>query len=275
MMDFVDYRAILRRELESRCGANPRYSLRAFSRDLGISSSRLSQILRKRQGLSETSARKIAARLHLDENETQAFITSVEASDSRSRKRRLQAQHQLAVFTDTSDPSRRLQLDAFHVISDWYHYAILELATLPSFKSDIAWIAKRLGISSHEARSAIERLIRLELLEKQKGHYVPTQAHLAVGNGMPSEAIRKFNQQILAKAAQAVTLQSVDERDISTLTVAIDSSRVPEFKEIIKGFRRRFNQSAMEMAREPKREPNEVYSLAVQFFRLTVQEKQS
>jgi hypothetical protein len=59
------YRDLLKRELESRCGRNPRYSLRAFAKDLGLSAPRLSHVLNGRFGLSRAAAEAIADKLGL------------------------------------------------------------------------------------------------------------------------------------------------------------------------------------------------------------------
>lgn len=50
-----------------------------------------------------------------------------------------------AVTRALSDPNQ-LSMDQFAIIADWYHFAILNLINTPGFKSDISWIAKRLGL---------------------------------------------------------------------------------------------------------------------------------
>ncbi len=65
LQDMRDYRDILKNELERRMNANPRYSLRAFARDLLTPASRLSEVLNGRRGLSEASADRIVRRLKL------------------------------------------------------------------------------------------------------------------------------------------------------------------------------------------------------------------
>src|SRR5436309_2305259 len=122
-----DYRSILREELEQRCKANPRYSLRAFARDLGLSPSGLSRILREHQGLSGSSALRIARKMKMSSEETERFRNLVIAADGRSRDHRKAAQTQLAVEEESRRRFQRLELDVFRAISDWYHYAILEL----------------------------------------------------------------------------------------------------------------------------------------------------
>jgi uncharacterized protein (TIGR02147 family) len=272
MSSVGDYRKLLKETLEDRCQVNPRYSMRAFARDLKISSSRLSQILHGKQGLSEDRALEIARLLGLSTREAEIFRTQVRASDSRSKSKRRVAEIELESRQLASSPTQTLQMDAFRVISDWYHFALLELTTLPSFKSESAWIAKRLGISRHEVDQAIERLKRLELLEEKRGRLRSTETHLYTGEGVPSEAIRKFNKQILAKAVQAIDLQPLEERDITTLTVAISASDLPEYRDMIRDLRRRINQRAMEKSNKSRRGPDEVYCLGIQFFRMSEKE---
>ena len=59
-----DYRDILREELAARTETNPQYSLRAFARDLGIGSARLSEVLNGNTGLSRPAAEPLSPGLH-------------------------------------------------------------------------------------------------------------------------------------------------------------------------------------------------------------------
>ena len=51
------------------------------------------------------------------------------------------------------------------LIADWYHFAILELTRLSEFRADSRWIARVLDISVDEVNVALQRLIRLDLLD--------------------------------------------------------------------------------------------------------------
>ncbi|HEY8269264.1 MAG TPA: hypothetical protein VIG33_00125 [Pseudobdellovibrionaceae bacterium] len=53
---------------------NPRYSLRAFARSLGVSSGQLSEILSEKRPLSHKLARRISVALALTMNESQKLI---------------------------------------------------------------------------------------------------------------------------------------------------------------------------------------------------------
>jgi uncharacterized protein (TIGR02147 family) len=51
------------------------------------------------------------------------------------------------------------------LLSLWHHFAILELTHIRGFKADSRWIAKTLGISVADVNIALQRLLRLGLLQ--------------------------------------------------------------------------------------------------------------
>src|SRR4051812_8640701 len=69
-------RETLANELLSRQLRNERYSLRAFARSLGLSPSKLSDIMKGKQGLSLATAREIVTKLDLSVDEARAFCDS-------------------------------------------------------------------------------------------------------------------------------------------------------------------------------------------------------
>jgi len=258
---------ILKDELEARFQKNRHYSLRAFARDIGVAPSRLSDALTGRAGFSSAVADQIAKKLGFGKEERDYFCALVEVKHARSQSMRKAAAEKLESLDKNASAApdyRNIQMDAFKVVSDWYHFAILELSTLDTFDSDPADIAKRLGISKFEAEQAIDRLLRLELLERKKGKLIATDAQTASPSGVPSDSIKKFHTQVLGKAIQALQNQGVDERDFSTVFFTLDRSRLPEAKERLKKFRRSFTK---EFSNSGKKES--VYCLSTQLFDLT------
>ncbi len=161
-----------------------------------------------------------------------------------------------------------LELDLFEVISDWYHYAILELITVESFDASPTWIARCLGITQAEARDALDRLIRLGLLvrDAKTGSVNPG----AVSNYSnadcfnPNGAQKKHQGQILNLAMQALEEIPAEERDQTSVTLAIPHERLAEARERITQFRREL--SAL-LQRPGKRDS--VYQLSISLFPLT------
>jgi uncharacterized protein (TIGR02147 family) len=272
MFQTQDYREILKQRLEERCRANARYSLRAFARDLKIAPSRLSEILRGKQGLSKEFSEQIAQRMGMSEAEQKLFTSMVILTDARSKKERDIAKTLLSELESTQQKLLILREDSFRIVEHWYHYALLELITTSGFKNSPLWISKRLGISVYEAENAIERLKRVGLLEEIDGELKMTHKSSMTMDDIPSESVRNNNKELLAKASEAITNQSIHEREIGTLTIAIDEKDLPEFKEMIRKFRSKVDQTAVAKGTAKGSKLKHVYCLAIQFFRLSTKD---
>lgn len=257
-----DYREILKEALKLRTLHNSHYSLRAFARDLKISPARLSEIFSGKQGLSRSYAEKISVCLNLSINEKEYFCDLVESVHGRSSLKRQTAKLRLLKYQDFE--TRRLQIDTYKVIADWYHFAILELCEVQGFQSDPTWISQQLNINLVETQKAISRLVRLGLLKKLEGNLVPTDHFTATSDGIPSEAIQKSHLQILEKAIHAVKAQSVKERNSTAMMMSIDKDKIEVAAEMIKEFRRKFFKEVSSCQKK-----DAVYCLSIHFFNLT------
>lgn len=262
MFEQRDYRQILKGELERRCLRNRRYSLRAFARDLDLSSARLSEILNSKTGLSREKAETVCSILGFNDEEKEFFCNLVESEHARSKTKRELAQARLTKYQAAQYNS--LEVDHFKAISDWYHFAILELMNLKRYQCDPRWIASALKIQEIEAKLALERLERLGLITKKRNKYVPTESFSSAQSAVPSEAIRNFHRQILQKALDSVDLQSMERRELGAVVMAIDEKDLPRIRERVRDFRRALNQEFTQT-----QEKNSVYCLATQFFELS------
>lgn len=246
-----DYRHCLKAELDRRKRINPSYSLRCMARDLDLNPGFLSMLLNGTGNLSPKRAVKVFQDLGYSPTQIQGIL-------------RLMQSQKYDLTEDGSSEIVTLNLDAFHVISDWYHYAILELTFCSDFCSEPAWIAERLKISSAEAEEALTRLIRLGLAKEENGVVTKNDTFLAIPTNQPSHAFRSFHAQMLEKAKDAIESIPVTLRDITGTTIAVDTARLPLVKEEIARFRQRIAE-LMDGAN-----PDQVYQLAVQFFPLTM-----
>ena len=245
--DSCDFRLRLQNELVRRCRKHPRYSLRAFARFLRVDHSSLSQILRGKRRLSPKLLQQFGERLGL----TPAELARYQGVSNET--------------VPVPDP-RELTHDAFQVISDWYHYAIFELVTLKEFEPDSKWIARVLGLSVSEVNIAVERLFRLGLLKRdQTGKWLQgSELITTTGSPFSTIAFRRLQAQVLQMALDALELVGMEWRDQSSVTMAIDSRRLPEVKERIKRFRR-----SLCATLQQDRERDAVYQLGISFYPLT------
>lgn len=259
------YQQHLKKVFAERSQRNRSYSLRSFARDLKIAPSRLSDVLNGKMGLSATNAKKIAERLGLTSEEAERFLLSVAAQHSRSSVQREDARARLISKENTTNRQdhQELSIDLYQIVADWWHYAILEITALDDFKSDLDWIARRLALPRIEIELAVARLKKLGLIEEHQRRLKAATDTTASPSGIPSEAIRKHHRQALAKAAEALDTASIEERDFSTLTLAMSSTQVKEAQALIKKFRRDL---ATLLSNAPKKD--RVYNLSIQLYPL-------
>ncbi len=147
------FRIYLQAELGRRCAGNPQYSLRAFAKHLAIDHATLSQLLRGKRRFTPGTIEKLGQRLGLDAP-TIAGYQSGEQQASHLYESAVNLQEVQQLANDTAK-----------LVSDWYHFSILELVQLPDFRPDSRWIARVLGITPDEVNIAVTRLTRLRLLE--------------------------------------------------------------------------------------------------------------
>src|SRR4051812_43135382 len=124
--------------------------MRAFADRLKIDHATLSQLLRGRRPITARTIELLGQRLKLPAKSIHSFV----------------AYEQLAASdAGNADDLRQLTADAADVVADLHHFAILELTRLKSFKPDSRWIARVLGRGVDDVNVAIQRLLRLGLLE--------------------------------------------------------------------------------------------------------------
>lgn len=267
MFESRDYREQLRSEFERRSKANPSYSMRAFARDLELAPSRLSLILRGKEGLSLARAKKLVQRLGYVGEKAELFCALVESRDSRSAAGRAAARAKIQ--TQWNDLKKSLNEDEFRYIGDWHHLAILHMVELADFDAAPASIAKRLALPPETVNDAIERLLRLKLLVRKGKALHKTTGVFIHSEKVPLEVVREHHRQVLAKAARAIDVQDMSERFVTSLTVAVDREKLDEANERVKSFIRDMDL----LLSSASTQKDDVYCLSVQLFSLLEKSK--
>lgn len=239
-------RDLLVEELERRRLRNPSYSLRAFTRDLGVSLTALSTVLSGQRRLSRKNFEKVSEALLLSPDKR------LELLEERGSKK-----------TAPGEDYEVLTEDIFRLIGEWHYYAILNLAKIPGARADVSWLAKRLGLDQETVREALGRLERLGFVQVINKQLKRTTRPITSTRDIPSVAIRKGHLGMLQLAEKAILDVPVEQRYfVSTFTPA---SR--ELMEEIKKYMRKASDRIVTMAE--KGEVNEVYCISMQYFPLT------
>jgi uncharacterized protein (TIGR02147 family) len=259
-MNFDDVRTsseLLREELSRRSRANPRYSLRAFSKLIGVSPGALSELLNGKRPLSVKQAHQIAQRLGWSDAELERLVRLC-VQDQSSRQGLASPDAPAAYGT------KNLPEDVFRIIADWYCLAILSLAEIPGFLADARWISRRLRISPHQCTEALERLERVGLLIRDGEHVKPAPDFVIAGSEVPSEAIRAYHRSLLEMAMGSLDTQSPRERDITGICLSIDPRDMDEIRREVEAFQDRVVRRYSKPGKK-----KEVYQLECALFRLT------
>ena len=244
---------IVRAEYLKRKRRNSHYSMRAFAKALDIPSGRLSEILAKKRRITEKMGLHIADKLALSPVERQSFLKTI-CSEKASKKEKQQGHrdYQLPNF------------DNFYFTSDWYHYGILALLRTKNFKPCSRWIAQRLGISKLEIEEAMDRMVRLQVLEKTDEGWQRKIGTIKTTEDIPSAALKKAHMETLERAILSLDDVPVQERDLSSVTIACNPNRLAEAKDRIRKFRRELADFL-----ESSEDKTEVYELSLQLVPLT------
>jgi uncharacterized protein (TIGR02147 family) len=251
----------LKKEFSLRQKKNQNYSLRAFSRDLNVSPSFLSDVMNGKKKLSVDRALVLSQTLGWSWRQSQIFLQTAQLASVKSKRSRQFLKKEIQKTHDLYGDFQTLKLRHFSPISNWYYMAIMELTELPDFRDDAQWVAERLNISTKEAALALEQLKSQKLIcETQNGTWQKT-INSSVRD-TPSADIRKFHSQLLTKAIESMTTQEPHERHVSGVTMAIDPSKLSEAVELIREFRSRMNLLLESGSKKA------VYHLGVQLFQL-------
>lgn len=237
----------LQREFILRCKKNPHYSLRSYSHFLEIDQSFLSKILNGSRSITAKTEQKLWPKL---KPTVKPVMVKPESPLS---------------FID-------LKEDEYEVISSWYHFALLELLKIKKLNHDSSALAQQLGIHTYEAKSALERLFRLGFIKKVNDRWkLVSKNHSWTRSEYTTEARRRMQVELVQKSLTALEQVPFDQRENTSLTVAIDHNRLPEFKVKIQECIKEFSV----VLQPDEKKLDAVYQMIISLFPLTPIKKNS
>jgi uncharacterized protein (TIGR02147 family) len=163
-----------------------------------------------------------------------------------------------------------LDLDTFQLLSAWHHYAILELIHLRDFKTDSRWIASTLGIAVEDVNIALQRLLRLELLEMAaRDRWIDKSGDAEFDSGeLTEQASDLINQEILELTADAITRIPGQHRIHRQMVLAVDSKKLPRLQALAD----EFIQDLRALVSESDAK-DDVYQVAIALFPVTTRKR--
>ena len=232
---------ILKSKLVQRKRLNPSYSLRSFARDLGVNSGSLSSVLAGKRSLSTELVQSIANKLNLSREEYEYFLGRKEIDD-------------------------RFLVDQSHfcVLSEWEHFAVLELSELFPEGFDENKAQEIFGISMARTREVFANLLVAKLIRKNaQGLYEAVHIHLKTSDDLPSRALKLSHLETLDLAKDKLESTPLEHRNYSSMTIALGAGDVEKVKDLAAEFRAQVKKTVQDSKKD------KVYQLAIQLFPLS------
>ncbi len=238
---------ILQLRLSAIQKKNPAFSMRGLARKLDVNSGVLSLIMNGKRNISEDFALRLADALELSQKERALFLSYFEFK--KSLKKDLEA--------------REVSGELLAKLPEWHHFAILSIVKLDNFTVSAESVSARLGITPDEAESALSFLLEQGLLTKDATTYQRTASFLKTPDNIPNDYLKDAQANNLRMGIDSIYRDDVELRDFTAMTMAIDTAKLPQAKELIRKFQKDI--SLMLEHGEKK----EVYKMVVGVYPLT------
>jgi uncharacterized protein (TIGR02147 family) len=257
-----DYRDFLLHYYEMRKENNPAFSYRVMGDKLGIDASQLNRILHKKQHLPSRCVPLIKELTELKGRSSEYFDLIYAASKSKSSSKKQDLVQKASALKDV----QRIELHQEQVqfLSEWWNVVVRAILEVTQGASDASYIARHLQpeLSTAQVKKSLDLLLQLGLVERVSSERLKlTENHLTVGGAEKAQAVREFQKQVMQLGAESLWSVPLEERDISTLTLAVDQECTEDIKRMVKEFRRTIQRRVEDVAK-----PERIMQLNVSYF---------
>lgn len=245
-----------------------KYTYRRFAEDLGFGPTNyLHLILKGTRRVSVKAAQRIAEHVHLRGIDKQYFVNLARHGNAKSNVEREQI-FSILVDLKSRELSSELDRDSLEYLSEWYYPVIRELLGLPGAQGTVEWIIDRLvpHLTPEQVRKSLELLERTGHIKwnKTRKAFSLAQTHVRTPAEVRGIAIVRYHNEMLARAAEAITKVAAERRDISALTIQVSDEGAQEIKLELQNFRKKI----LELS-EKYKDADQIYQLNFQFFPFT------
>lgn len=270
MTVYSDYRSLLKEEYRKKVAKNPSYSLRAFSRDIGLPQSRLSGVLNLRQGLSEKVAADIADKLNMDADLKEIFILLVKSEHARSELGRKLARAELDK-KQGAPMAHNLTAAELGILTEWHNLVLLTyLGRQVGEQLNLNKMAEEMEITPESLNRALDSLTGLGLVQLDKNRKVDSVIKkIYASSEAPNAAIRSFQKQAFTRVANSLDKVDNLHRQVDTCFMLVAKNDLGKMKSEILTFLDNF----ILKYHSPDLKASEVYQLSIGLLPTSLKEK--
>ena len=272
--DYSDYRKFLQEFYELEKSLDSSFSYRVFAAAVGMDASLLLKILQGKRHISPKCIDDFVNFFHFKDAKAEYFREMIaygkakNDEDVRSHFETLQKMRPAAC--------RELDEARYRYFQQWYYPMIRSALDVFNYRG--TQDAAALGeccipkLSASQVENAVDALLQLGLAHaRNDGRVVPTEAHLKTMEHWLSACISDYQSSIAELAGKSIQNTPKEKRDISTLTMALDSQQIDKIREILAKTRKAIVNVVNAM---PPQICDSVYQLNFQLFPMMKKEEQ-
>lgn len=244
LADYYDYRKSI-----------GKYSHRQFLADAGIKGSAfLTKVINERQKLSLKSVPNVAQAMSLSKGEVSYLITMIKFCNEEKSEYRAEYLSELlqkrSKFPDLKFSDKKLKF-----YQRWYYPVVRELAVLIDFQENYHLLGRMAvpRLNGDQAYGAVRFLVENGFLKmNEDGRYEQVDPILSTGDDVLSTFVANYHKRNLELHIDDVDRFTPEERDISSLVMAVSDDNYDRIREEIRLFRKRILSIASEKQEHDK-----------------------
>ena len=238
IFDYLDYRQYLLDFYENSKIKHSYFSYRYMSGKIGLDAGYLVKILQGKLHVPEKYIDAICTLCRFSDKENDYFRTLINFNKAKS-------EHQIKIHFEKllslkSPGKQQVVKFQYEYYRKWYYSAIRSLVGISRFSGDYESLARMLtpAVSPREVKKAVVLLEKLDLIRKDaSGIYTLSNSFITTGQSWRSLAIKEFQHETIRLADESLDRHKKEDRDISTVTVAVNKKDLKELKARIAEFR--------------------------------------
>lgn len=239
IFDYDDYRDLIKDYYFAHKKRNSLYSFNTLGKMLGLDASHAYYIVQKKRNLPVHAVPAAKKLLGLEGRSASYFDLLLVASRTKSEKKKNEILQKAFQLRDVK--RHLLENNEIKYLSEWWTVIVRALIEVKHGKIDVSEIANSLipPITEEQAKESIELLKSLGFIKPISEERVKlSDPHITIQGAEKAEAIRNFQSKVMQFGIRSLKEIQPDERDISTITMAVDSQGFQDIKDMIREFRK-------------------------------------
>lgn len=219
-----------------------KYSYLKFAEDLGLGANNIVfTIIKGSRKLMFKHVRSVSDALGFDAGERKFFASLVRLQNSHNVSERIHDYDALLEVAGTRQKEEGSR-DAILFFSAWHHALVFEALELFPKGATPQTLSKsfRVPISVTDTRESLELLTHMGLVELKNEHYFKKQKNLTTGPRVPGYGVIRFHLKMIELARECLGSEfSSEERNVSSVTLAVSSDGSRKIRETLDEFRQK------------------------------------